>query len=64
MTLPESASRSRAVLPSLLALVVVLTFLASLGNGFVNWDEPDNILNNPHYRGLGPSRSAGCGPRT
>jgi hypothetical protein len=53
MTFPESPPRSRAVVPSLLALVVILSFLSSLGNGFVNWDDPKNLLENPDYRGLG-----------
>jgi hypothetical protein len=36
-------------------LVVALTLAAFLGvlrNGFVNWDDPVNLLNNPAYRGL------------
>jgi len=38
------------------AFVATLTFAAFLGvlqNGFVNWDDPVNFLNNPSYRGLG-----------
>ncbi len=34
---------------------IFLTFMAylpSLSNGFVNWDDPDNILNNIHIRSL------------
>jgi hypothetical protein len=27
-----------------------------LQNGFVNWDDPVNFLNNPAYRGLGLSQ--------
>jgi len=43
------------------ALVVVLTLAAFLGvlkNGFVNWDDPVNFLDNPRYRGLGVSQLA------
>jgi hypothetical protein len=53
MSFPESPPRSRAVVPSLLALVVLLSFLPSLANGFVNWDDPMNLRDNPEYRGLG-----------
>lgn len=41
------------------AFVVLLTLAAFLGvlqNGFVNWDDPVNFLDNPGYRGLGPSQ--------
>jgi hypothetical protein len=41
------------------ALVITLTLAAFLGvlqNGFVNWDDPVNFLNNPSYRGLGFSQ--------
>ena len=40
-------------------MVVVLTLAAFLGvlqNGFVNWDDPANFLDNPRYRGLGVSQ--------
>lgn len=35
------------------ALVAALLYLPSLGNGFVSWDDPENFLKNPWYRGLG-----------
>jgi len=41
------------------AFVVMLTLAAFLGilqNGFVNWDDPVNFLDNPSYRGLGPAQ--------
>jgi tetratricopeptide (TPR) repeat protein len=38
-----------ALIPVLLTFLV---YLPSLGNGFVNWDDPDNILNNMHIRSL------------
>src|SRR5215813_6841809 len=41
------------LLPALLALVTFLAFLPVLDNGFVNWDDDRNLLNNPDYRGLG-----------
>jgi tetratricopeptide (TPR) repeat protein len=33
-------------------------FAGVLGNGFVLWDDDENFLQNPHYRGLGPSQLA------
>src|SRR5712691_2599992 len=35
------------------AAVTLAIFLPILGNGFVNWDDQANLLDNPHYRGLG-----------
>jgi Tfp pilus assembly protein PilF len=40
----------------MLGLIVLLTgvaFLPSLRNGFVNWDDYKNVVENPLYRGLG-----------
>src|SRR5882724_7299237 len=34
-------------------IVTVFTFLSVLRNDFVSWDDVDNFLKNPHYRGLG-----------
>ncbi len=34
-------------------LVTVTAFFPALQNGFVNWDDDKNLLENPHYRGLG-----------
>jgi protein O-mannosyl-transferase len=40
----------------LCALAIVawtlIAFLPAFSHGFVDWDDPDNFLNNPHYRGL------------
>src|SRR2546425_2487405 len=41
-----------ALIPAALTLCV---FLPLLGNGFVNWDDQANFLDNPHYRGFGRS---------
>ena len=30
-----------------------MAFLPVLGNGFVDWDDDKNFINNPHFRGLG-----------
>jgi protein O-mannosyl-transferase len=36
-----------------LCLLVAAAFVPALGNGFVNWDDPVNFAENPHFRGLG-----------
>jgi tetratricopeptide (TPR) repeat protein len=33
--------------------VTLAVFLPSVRNGWVNWDDADNFLGNPHFRGLG-----------
>ena len=51
---PSHGHRGRdwtlALIPAAVTLAV---FLPILGNGFVNWDDQANLLDNPHYRGLG-----------
>src|SRR5205809_5809188 len=41
------------LVPVLIALVTLAAFLPTLQNQFVNWDDHENLLDNPHYRGLG-----------
>jgi tetratricopeptide (TPR) repeat protein len=41
------------LIPLALAFVTLLAFLPVLANGFVAWDDRRNLLDNPHYRGLG-----------
>ncbi len=36
-----------------LAILSVVAFAPVIGNGFVNWDDDTNFLDNPHFRGLG-----------
>ena len=36
-----------------LALLVIAVFVPALDNGFVNWDDDENFLDNAAYRGLG-----------
>ena len=36
-----------------LVLAVVAVFAHGLHNEFVQWDDPINLINNPHFRGLG-----------
>jgi tetratricopeptide (TPR) repeat protein len=42
-----------ALAPGLIALVTIAAFLPALENQFVNWDDNENLTDNPHYRGLG-----------
>ena len=39
-----------------LVLVTVLTFLPGLEGAFLDWDDRENFLHNPHFRGLGPAQ--------
>src|SRR2546422_3287530 len=39
------------LVPALIALVTFAAFLPALQNQFVNWDDHENFLDNPHYRG-------------
>ncbi|HET7876334.1 MAG TPA: tetratricopeptide repeat protein [Methylomirabilota bacterium] len=60
VTRPSAAPAWRPIRWGPGALVVVATvaaFLPTLDNGFLSsWDDPANFADNPHYRGLGPSR--------
>jgi protein O-mannosyl-transferase len=51
-----TASRStlfRAFVPAFIVFITFVVFSPTLQNGFVNWDDPSHLLENPHYRGLG-----------
>lgn len=53
---PENSAESQWVrwgIPLLVAAVTFIAFLPALQNGFVNWDDERNFLNNYMYRGLG-----------
>jgi tetratricopeptide (TPR) repeat protein len=41
---------------ALLLAVVILAFAPALRGEFVDWDDKGNFLENPHYRGLGPTQ--------
>ena len=45
--------RLRIAAPMLIAVATFLAFLPVLRNGFVDFDDPVLLLNNPFYRGLG-----------
>src|SRR5213083_1664547 len=42
-----------AVIPLVIAFSTFAAFLPTLHNQFVNWDDVENFVDNPHYRGLG-----------
>ncbi len=50
---PRPGARSRWALPLAVALVGMLAFLPGLSGEFLDWDDRENFLHNPHYRGLG-----------
>src|SRR6267142_652868 len=47
LALPERA------IPLAIALVIVAVFAVGLHNEFVQWDDYSNLVDNPHFRGLG-----------
>jgi len=47
LALPERA------IPLAIALVIVAVFAVGLRNEFVQWDDYSNLVDNPHFRGLG-----------
>ncbi|MBI2996930.1 MAG: tetratricopeptide repeat protein [Deltaproteobacteria bacterium] len=52
----DAGLRSRlfcASVPCLIFALTVLPFSPALRNEFVNWDDIENLLENPNYRGLG-----------
>ena len=50
---PASGFLVRLGPPFLIFLLTFIAFLPTLQNGFVNWDDEANLLENLHYRGLG-----------
>ena len=49
--LPDTLARW--LLPAFIFLATVMAFFPVLENGFVDWDDAVNLLENPRYRGLG-----------
>ncbi len=41
------------LVPIPVALLVIYAFMPCLDNGFVTWDDDQNFLDNPYFRGLG-----------
>jgi len=50
---PEKDSWTRWGVPLVIFTLTALVFLPALWNGFVDWDDNVNLLQNPNYRGLG-----------
>ncbi len=50
---PATGRYLRWFIPGLIFALTIVVFLPTLQNGFINFDDPDNLLNNPHYKGLG-----------
>ncbi len=42
-------------LPALIFVANLAAFLPAVGGAFLNWDDAENLVANPHYRGLGPA---------
>src|SRR5438128_2938964 len=53
MVLTSAQRWVRWLAPLLVALLTLIAFLPALQNQFVSWDDAENFLDNPHYRGLG-----------
>jgi len=48
----------RGAAPALVVVLTITAFLPTIHNEFLNWDDAQNYLDNPHYRGLGPRQLA------
>ncbi len=48
-------SSARRLLPPMVFMAVFVAFAPTLWNGFINYDDPVNFLENTGYRGLGPA---------
>lgn len=51
----ESRPARTRLLAALVFVLACLPFLPALGNGFVDWDDRQNFLDNPNYRGFAPN---------
>src|SRR5438128_1658832 len=53
-----AAGRSRLAAAALVAVAVITAaaFAPSLGDGFVDFDDQSNFVDNPRFRGLGPAQ--------
>jgi tetratricopeptide (TPR) repeat protein len=49
----QSGAWPRWFVPLVIFLLTFVVFFPALQNGFVNWDDDENLLGNPSYRGLG-----------
>ena len=49
-------ARLRWAFPIAVAVIGMLAFFPGLHGEFLDWDDRENFLHNPHYRGLGPAQ--------
>lgn len=49
------ARRTAVWVRLVIVLAVLACFAPALGAEFVDWDDPSNFIENPHYRGLSPA---------
>jgi tetratricopeptide (TPR) repeat protein len=49
----QASQLFRWLAPLAVTAITVGAFLPTLQNGFVDWDDRETLLENPHYRGLG-----------
>src|SRR6267378_561449 len=54
----RSGGLAERVIPLAIVLAVVVVFAVGLRNEFVQWDDPTNLVENPHFRGLAPRNLA------
>ena len=46
----------RRGLSALIFVLVLAVFLPAVRGAFLSWDDAENLVGNPHYRGLGPAQ--------
>ena len=54
----EPAARAMRLAAAAVVVLTLSVFLPVLQNGFVNWDDPNNLLTNYRFRGFGPDALA------
>lgn len=50
---PAASAKHDNIIALAVAALTIVVFLPALRNDFVNWDDYDLLVDNPHYRGLG-----------
>jgi Tfp pilus assembly protein PilF len=54
---PASPPRATDLVAALaVGAITLIVFAPALGNGWLDYDDDQNFLGNPHYRGLGPAQ--------
>ena len=52
LSMGKAAKLATYLIPGLVALITFIVFSPALRNGFVNWDDLENIVENPNFRGF------------